>query len=147
MIFPETATQLSKPKKKSTYSDAVGKKNDVSVGGGSGGGGVGGQGNKMSQLGGSNGGGGGGPGYSSGSQGPSIVPPQQQQQQQPQQQHKLNLAPGSRPNMGDKVIACLHSSPCSRENINFSVEEKNILRKKKFAKNYFEQFYFISPGC
>ena len=77
MIFHESATQLTKPKKKSTYSDAVGKKNEVVVP-------VGSQ----------------GPPKGTHSQPPpppvssSAVPAGSQP---PLNQHKLNLAPGTRP--------------------------------------------------
>ena len=82
-ILQEPATQLTKPKKKSTYSDAVGKKLSLSD-------------PSPSKLGPFGMGGGAAVGQ------PFAPPPQP-----PVQQPKLNLAPGSRPLMndvGDKVV-------------------------------------------
>lgn len=90
MLFPESATQLTKPKKKSTYSDAVGKKNESVCQG------VMIQGSKGVHLGGIV------------SHPPPPPPPQAPAvavgSQVPPTQHKLNLAPGTRPiNSAEKV--------------------------------------------
>ena len=76
-ILQEPATQLTKPKKKSTYSDAVGKKFRVPVSG-------------PAKLG----------LFSMGSVSQPPVPPPQP----PVQQSKLNLAPGSRPLVNDTGV-------------------------------------------
>lgn len=92
MIFHESATQLTKPKKKSTYSDAVGKKNEV----------VAPVGNQGGQL--------GGIGTHSQPPPPSSAVPTGPQP--PLNQHKLNLAPGTRPvgmpNNTEKVRRSFH---------------------------------------
>ena len=81
MLFHESTAQLAKPKKKSTYSDAVGKKNESSMA----------LAGKMSVL----------AAHATNTGGPmGSLPP-------PQQQHKLSLAPGTRSvvtmDTGDKV--------------------------------------------
>jgi hypothetical protein len=117
MIFHEPTTHLTKPKKKSTYSDAVGKKNE---GGGGGGGG---------------GGASSGPGPSGGSQplkavqagGMGSHPPPSSvtaamnvgAQPPPLAQHKINLAPGTRP--VDKVWRSQFSNVQQKLHIPFRV--------------------------
>ena len=98
MIFHEMGPTTQKPKKKSTYSDAVGKKNDT----------MGPVGTKASSA---------LAAHATTTGGPmgSLPPPQQQTQL-----HPLNLAPGTRP-VGDKVSgnsissqSCLSLQLCSR---------------------------------
>ena len=91
VLFQDPATHLTKPRKKSTYSDAVGKKNDLNQVPPS-------QGVKVvSQLGGMG-----------SSHAPTVsTGPQHSPLSQQQHQHKLNLASGTRPmsvtSTGEKV--------------------------------------------
>ena len=118
MLFQESAAQLTKPKKKSTYSDAVGKKNESSHV----------QGSKVNQVG----------AIGTHPCGPQPPPPQQ---------HKLNLAPGTRPvgpsNVGDKVS---EDFIMKRGNIHFLIKGVSVEKRVRTTIPWSEVSVTTAPG-